>query len=91
MTRFVTPGDKIFVPVAEVFYISGQVKSPGNFPIHYGMTLTPRRSPGAAASRIRRPARRRSCHPGRQVSAKMAATEHQVQPEDVLVVGEKLF
>jgi polysaccharide export outer membrane protein len=36
---FVSPGDKIFSPRAAIFYISGQVKAPGAYPITTGMTL----------------------------------------------------
>jgi polysaccharide export outer membrane protein len=36
---FVAPGDKIYVPLAELFYISGQIKLPGAFPLASDMTL----------------------------------------------------
>ncbi|MHB8530538.1 MAG: SLBB domain-containing protein, partial [Caulobacteraceae bacterium] len=36
---FVSPGDKIFSPKAEVFYISGQVKAPGSYAVLPDMTL----------------------------------------------------
>lgn len=36
---FVSPGDKIFIPLAEIFYISGQVKSPGSFAVQTDMTV----------------------------------------------------
>jgi polysaccharide export outer membrane protein len=35
---YVSPGDKIYVPTA-VFYIKGQVKSPGAYPVGLNMTL----------------------------------------------------
>jgi polysaccharide export outer membrane protein len=35
----VSPGDKIFIPKAEIFYISGQVKAPGAYGLESGMTL----------------------------------------------------
>jgi polysaccharide export outer membrane protein len=36
---FVAAGDKIYVPQAQLFYITGQVKAPGAYPIVAGMTL----------------------------------------------------
>ncbi|MCJ2180049.1 SLBB domain-containing protein [Novosphingobium album (ex Hu et al. 2023)] len=36
---FVAPGDKIFVPTAQTFYVLGQVGRPGNYPVEDGMTL----------------------------------------------------
>ena len=36
---FVSPGDKVFVPEADVFYVSGQVRTPGAFPMKLDMTF----------------------------------------------------
>jgi polysaccharide biosynthesis/export protein len=36
---YAQPGDKIFSPQAEVFFIKGQVKAPGGYPILTDMTL----------------------------------------------------
>ena len=36
---YVSAGDKVYVPHAEQFFISGQVKGPGAFPLTAGMTL----------------------------------------------------
>ena len=35
---YVSPGDKVFVPEADLFYISGQVKNPGAFPLKPNLT-----------------------------------------------------
>jgi len=35
----VSPGDRILIPKADLFYISGQVKSPGAYGLESGMTL----------------------------------------------------
>lgn len=37
---FVQPGDKIYSPTADIFYIQGQVKAPGNFRLTPKMTLS---------------------------------------------------
>ena len=36
---YAQPGDKIFSPQADIFYIKGQVKAPGGYPISSNMTL----------------------------------------------------
>src|SRR5205807_8503310 len=36
---YVKAGDKLFAPVAEVYYVYGQVKSPGVFPVAPDMTV----------------------------------------------------
>jgi polysaccharide export outer membrane protein len=84
----VTPGDKIFAPSAEVFYISGQVKSPGTFPIREGMTIAQAIARGGGLTDSGNGKRVTVTRGGKTL--KLAATEI-VQPEDVLVVGEKLF
>ena len=38
--RRVQPGDKIYSPNADIFYIQGQVKAPGNFRLTPKMTLS---------------------------------------------------
>lgn len=37
---FVQPGDKIYSPTADIFYVQGQVKGPGNFRLTPKMTLS---------------------------------------------------
>ena len=35
----IQPGDVVYVPPADVFYIAGEVKAPGQFPLRQGITL----------------------------------------------------
>lgn len=35
----IQPGDVVYVPPADVFYIAGDVKAPGQFPLRQGITL----------------------------------------------------
>jgi polysaccharide export outer membrane protein len=84
----VTPGDKIFAPPAEVFYISGQVKSPGTFPIREGMTIAQAIAKGGGLTDSGNGKRVTVTRGGKTL--KLDANE-KVLPEDVLVVGEKLF
>jgi polysaccharide export outer membrane protein len=84
----VTPGDKIFAPPAEVFYISGQVKSPGTFPIREGMTIAQAIAKGGGLTDSGNGKRVTVTRGGKTL--KLDASE-KVLPEDVLVVAEKLF
>ena len=84
----VTPGDKIFAPPAEVFYISGQVKSPGTLPIRTNMTIAQAIAKGGGLTDSGNGKRVTVTRGGKTL--KLDANE-KVQPEDVLVVGEKLF
>lgn len=85
---FVTPGDKIFAPVAEVFYISGQVNAPGSFPVKSGLTVGQAiaRAGGLTASGSDKKVQ--VTRAGKKVKLDSAA---KVEPGDVLVVGERLF
>jgi polysaccharide export outer membrane protein len=45
-------GDTVFIPRAQLVYISGQVRSPGAYPVEAGMTLLQAcRSPVASPTR----------------------------------------
>jgi polysaccharide export outer membrane protein len=85
---FVVPGDKIFSPVAEVFYISGQVNAPGSFPVRSDLTVRQAiaRAGGLTASGSdKKVAVNRG---GNKVKLK---ADDKVEPGDVLVIGERLF
>jgi polysaccharide biosynthesis/export protein len=85
----VSPGDKIFVPKAELFYISGQVKSPGAFAVESGMTLRMAISRGGGLTDLG------SDHgvkvTGPDGKARQLRLDDPIQPGDVIVVGERLF
>jgi polysaccharide export outer membrane protein len=84
----VRPGDRIFAPVAESFYIYGQVNAPGAYPTKKDLTvrnalgraggLTPNGSQGKV----------KIFRKGQQVKLNL---EEKVQPGDTIVVGERLF
>ena len=85
---FVVPGDKIFAPPADLFYISGQVNSQGPFPMKTGMTVSQAiaRAGGlTAAGSDKKVAATRG---GKKVKL---SGDAKVEPGDVLVVGERLF
>lgn len=85
---FVTPGDKIFAPVAEIFYVSGQVNAPGPFSMKTGLTVRQAiaRAGGLTASGSDKKVQ--VTRAGKKVKLDAEAL---VQPGDVLVVGERLF
>lgn len=85
---YVTPGDKIYAPVAEVFYVSGQVNSPGPFAIKTDLTVRQAiaRAGGLTASGSDKKVE--VTRGGKKVKLNADA---KVEPGDVLVVGERLF
>jgi len=85
----VSPGDRIYSPLAEQFYISGEVKSPGAFPMTTGMTLRMAIGRGGGLTDI-------GTDHGVKVTHKDGKVEHlglddKIAPGDVIVVGERLF
>ena len=85
---FVVPGDKIYIPVAEVFYISGQVSSPGNFPMKTGMSL---REAIARAGGLTESGTDKGILVTRAGKTTKMDSSAKIQPNDVLVVRERLF
>lgn len=84
----VTPGDKIYAPVAEVFYISGQVNAPGPFPMTTNMTV---RQAIARAGGLTAAGSEKKVEVNRGGKKVKLQGDAKVEPGDVLVVGERLF
>lgn len=86
---FVAPNDKIFIPKAEVFYISGQVHGPGAFSLESGMTLRMAIARGGGLTDLG------SDHhvkvTGKDGHIRRLTLDDKIQPGDVIVIGEKLF
>lgn len=87
--RTVQPGDTLFVPPAEMVYIYGQVNQPGAVPYQPGLTyrqaLARAGGPTLAGSTRKIEVRRAG------ESLKGVDIDDIVNPEDVLVIKEKLF
>jgi polysaccharide export outer membrane protein len=85
----VSPGDKIFSPRAALFYISGQVKSPGAYPMATGMTLRMAIGRGGGLTDLGtdRSVKVRDAN-GKVVSLGL---DDQIAAGEVIVVGERLF
>lgn len=83
------PGDTLFVPDADTFYVSGQVAHPGTFPLLKDMTLRQALTIAGgvtASGSERKVALVRGG--GKEVSAKI---DDLVQKGDVYIVKERLF
>ena len=85
----VTPGDKIFSPMAEVFYVSGQVKTPGAYPVLAGMTLRMAIAKGGGLTDIGSDRGVKVTHKGGKVEK--LDLDGKITPGDVIVIGERLF
>lgn len=85
---YVKAGDKIYAPVAEVFYISGQVNSPGTFPVRSDLTV---RQAIARAGGLTVSGTDKKIEVNRGGKKMKLTGDAKVEPGDVLVVGERLF
>jgi polysaccharide export outer membrane protein len=86
-------GDSIYVPVAEQFYIAGQVHAPAMYRLESGMTLLEAiaRAGGiterGSASRVQ--IKRRNPKGGYMVIS--GKPDEKIQPDDVITVKERIF
>ena len=86
---YVSPGDKIYSPNAEVFYISGQIKAPGAYAVLPNMTFRMAISRGGGLTDSGSDGRLSLTRGGKRVQH--VDLEKNVEPRDVIVVGERLF
>jgi polysaccharide export outer membrane protein len=87
---YVSPGDKIYSPDAELFFVSGQVKGPGTFPVEPDMTLRMAIARAGGITDLGSERRVKITRHGVKLdSVDLDATK--IQPGDVIVVGERLF
>jgi polysaccharide export outer membrane protein len=85
----VGPGDRIFSPTADLFYISGEIKAPGAYPVMTGMTLRMAIGRGGGLTDI-------GTDKGVKVTHADGKVDHpglndKIAPGDVIVIGERLF
>lgn len=85
---YVSAGDKIYAPMAELYYISGQVKSPGAYPIQTGMTVRMALAKGGGLTESGSDKKIETNRDGKKVKLKL---EDPVRAGDVIVIGERLF
>lgn len=85
---YVSPGDKIYVPTA-VFYIKGQVKAPGAYPVGLNMTLAMALARGGGLTDMGSNHNIVVIRNNAEIDAKDLG--FQIQPNDVIDVGESWF
>ncbi|HEX7945996.1 MAG TPA: SLBB domain-containing protein [Phenylobacterium sp.] len=85
---YVQAGDKIYAPMAEVFYISGKVTSPGAFAVTNGITVSMAIAKAGGLAENGSDKKVDVTRAGKKV--KLNLTD-KVEPGDVIVVGEKMF
>lgn len=85
---YVSPGDKIYAPVAETFYIYGNVNSPGSYALQSGMTVRMAVAKGGGLSESGSDKKIDVTRGGKKLKVKL---DDKVEVGDVLVIGERLF
>jgi polysaccharide biosynthesis/export protein len=85
----VQAGDKLFSPVAQNFYISGQIKSPGAYPLASGMTVRMAIARGGGLTDLGTDRAVQVTRGGKKLDR--VDLESPVEAGDVIVVRERLF
>lgn len=85
---FVLPGDKVYVPPAETYYIYGQINSPGVYPLRDKLTLRKAiaRSGGLGAA-----GSEKKISVYRDGKKTTLALDEAILPDDVVVIGQRSF
>jgi polysaccharide export outer membrane protein len=86
---YVQPGDKIYSPPAEVFYVSGQVNAPGAYGVVPGMTLRMAIARAGGVTMIGSEKKLKLTRHGEKM-AHMDLND-KVEPGDIIVIGQNLF
>jgi len=87
---YVEPGDKIFLPAAEIFYISGQIGAPGQYPLGPDMTLRMAVAKAGGVTQLGSLRRIKINRGGKKVSGRIDL-DAKVQAGDVIEIGERIF
>lgn len=85
----VNPGDKIFIPKAETFYVYGQISRPGTYKIDQGMTLRKAIASAGGLTTMGSEKRVKVFREGREI--KKFDLGALIKNGDVVVVGERFF
>lgn len=86
---YVQPGDTIYSPTAELFYISGQVKSPGAYALVSDMTLRMAIGRGGGLTDLGSDRGVKITRGGKKLGK--VDLDSKIEAGDVIVVGERLF
>lgn len=85
----VNPGDKIFIPKAETFYVYGQISRPGTYKIDQGMTLRKAIASAGGLTSMGSEKRVKVFRDGREI--KKYDLGALIKNGDVIVIGERFF
>jgi polysaccharide biosynthesis/export protein len=84
----VAPGDKVYVPAAETYYIYGQINAPGVYPVRDQMTLRKAMARGGGLTAL---GSQKRITVFRQGKKQVLGLDEPIMPDDVIVVGERVF
>ena len=85
---FVSPGDKVYVPPAETYYIYGQINAPGVYPIRDKLTLRKAIARGGGLGAAGSEKKISVYRDGKKTAL---ALDEPILPDDVVVVGQRSF
>jgi polysaccharide export outer membrane protein len=85
---YVTPGDKIYAPAADLYYVYGQVHSPGTFPLTRDMTVRMAIVKAGGTTESGSDKSVQVTRGGKTIKLDAAA---KVEAGDVLYISERLF
>jgi polysaccharide export outer membrane protein len=85
---YVLPGDKIYIPT-EVFYVKGQVRAPGAFPLMLNMTLAMALSRAGGVTDLGSEGNIEVIRDGKKIDPD--DLNFRIEPNDVVSVGESWF
>jgi polysaccharide export outer membrane protein len=86
---YVQPGDKIYSPNADIFYIQGQVKAPGNFRLTPKMTLSMALARAGGITDLGSSSSIKIIRNNTEMKVRDLNSE--IQPNDIIDVGEGWF
>jgi polysaccharide export outer membrane protein len=85
---FVLPGDKVYVPAAESYYIYGQINAPGVYPIRDKLTLRKALARSGGLSAL---GSEKKITVYRDDKKTALALDQAILPGDVIVIGQRSF
>jgi polysaccharide export outer membrane protein len=85
---YVQPGDKLYSPSADIFYISGEVKSPSTFPLTPGITISQAIARAGGLTDLGSNKGIKVTRKGQTVNVDLG---DKVQPNDVIMIKQRLF
>jgi polysaccharide export outer membrane protein len=88
---YVSPGDKIYSPKADIFYVSGQVTTPGAYALVPNMTLRMAIARAGGVNAEGSLGKVVVTRHGVKLPQRQRDLDAKAEPGDVIVVGERLF